>query len=38
MLLSTSFAPLNFAAKALPSHIAASEPRNVKPVPQAMAR
>src|SRR6267143_3480431 len=36
--LSTSFAPLNFAASALPSQIAVSEPRNVNPVAQAIAR
>src|SRR5260370_23154905 len=35
---STSFAPLKFAASALPSQIAVSEPRNVKPVAQAIAR
>src|SRR6266849_815472 len=36
--LSTRFAPLNFAASALPNQTAISEPRNVKPVAQAIAR
>src|SRR6266849_10256317 len=35
---SSSFVPLNFAARALPTQSAVSEPRNVKPVAQAIAR
>src|SRR5260370_9553324 len=34
---STSFAPLNFAASALPRQRAVSEPRSVNPVAQAIA-
>src|SRR5258708_22552168 len=34
---STSCAPLNFAASALPNQTTVSEPRNVKPVAQAIA-